>query len=81
MFIIETNHQLIDADGHKEIDLESGGKGYLLQKGKVNEVEWKNKSGQIVPIKNGEVVPLVQGKTWVNVVPTKPGLQNMFHLM
>ena len=63
-------------DGRKDIDLKSGGKGYLLQMGKVNEVEWKNDNGRIVPVKNGEEVPFVQGKTWVNVVPTNPGLQN-----
>ncbi|WML42187.1 DUF3048 domain-containing protein [Neobacillus sp. OS1-2] len=75
IFIIETLHQVVDEVGHKKIDLNSGGKGYLLQKGKVNEVEWANKKGRIVPVKNGEEVPFVQGKTWVNVVPTSPGLQ------
>ncbi|NWQ42269.1 DUF3048 domain-containing protein [Bacillus sp. EB106-08-02-XG196] len=76
LFIIETTHQVIDEVAHKEIDLESGGSGYLLQKGKVMEVEWKNDNGVIVPVRNGEVVPFVQGKTWVNVVPTNPGLQS-----
>jgi hypothetical protein len=76
LFIIETTHQVIDDAAHKEIDLQSGGSGYLLQKGKVMEVEWKNDNGLIVPIRDGEVVPFVQGKTWVNVVPTNPGLQS-----
>lgn len=76
LFILETTHQVIDEAAHKEIDLASGGSGYLLQKGKVIEVEWKNDNGLIVPIRNGEVVPFVQGKTWVNVVPTNPGLQS-----
>jgi hypothetical protein len=76
LFIIETTHQVIDDAAHKEIDLESGGSGYLLQKGKVMEVEWKNDNGLIVPIRDGEIVPFVQGKTWVNVVPTDPGLQS-----
>ncbi|MEC1524400.1 DUF3048 domain-containing protein [Neobacillus niacini] len=76
LFIIETKHQVIDEAAHKEIDLVSGGSGYLLQKGKVMEVEWKNDNGLIVPIRDGEVVPFVQGKTWVNVVPTNPGLQS-----
>ncbi|MDR7078367.1 hypothetical protein J2Y03_003419 [Neobacillus niacini] len=76
LFIIETTHQVIDEAAHKEIDLESGGSGYLLQKGKVMEVDWKNDNGLIVPTRNGEVVPLVQGKTWVNVVPTNPGIQS-----
>lgn len=76
LFIIETTHQVIDEAAHKEIDLESGGSGYLLQKGKVIQVEWKNDNGVIVPVSNGEVVPFVQGKTWVNVIPTNPGLQS-----
>jgi hypothetical protein len=76
LFIIETTHQVIDDVAHKEIDLQSGGSGYLLQKGKVMEVEWKNDNGLIVPIRDGKVVPYVQGKTWVNVVPSNPGLQS-----
>ncbi|MGG1678991.1 DUF3048 domain-containing protein [Neobacillus sp. NRS-1170] len=75
IFIIEAVHQVIDSYGRRDIDLKSGGKGNLLQKGKVIEVEWKNKNGLIVPIKDGEEVRLVPGKTWVNVVPTNPGLQ------
>jgi hypothetical protein len=77
IFIIEATHQVVDSGGHKKIDLKSGGKGYLVQMGKVNEVDWKNEDGKIVPVKNGEVVPFVQGHTWVNVVPTNPGLQKM----
>lgn len=76
LFIIETAHQVIDEVAHKEIDLQSGGSGYLLQKGKLIEVEWKNDNGLIVPIKDGKVIPFVQGKTWVNVVPTNPGMQS-----
>ena len=75
LFIIETTHVVINDVGHKKIDLKSGGSGYLLQMGKVMEVEWKNDNGIIVPVRNGEVVPFVQGKTWVNVIPTNPGLQ------
>ncbi|WHZ03466.1 DUF3048 domain-containing protein [Neobacillus sp. YX16] len=76
LFIVEANHQIEDEVGHKSIDLESGGNGYLFQMGKVMEVEWKNDNGLIVPVRNGEVVPFVQGKTWVSVVPTNPGLQS-----
>ncbi|MFJ5717323.1 DUF3048 domain-containing protein [Neobacillus sp. NPDC093127] len=75
IFIIETNHQVIDSVGRRDIDFKSGGKAYLLQMGKVNEVEWANKDGQIVAVKDGKEVPFVPGKTWVNVVPTNPGLE------
>nr|WP_263323761.1 DUF3048 domain-containing protein [Neobacillus sp. Marseille-Q6967] len=75
LFVIETSHQVIDDAGHKEIELESGGNGYLIQKGKVTTVQWKNDNGLIVPVKDGKVVPFVPGKTWVNVVPANPGMQ------
>jgi len=70
LFIIETTHKIIDSVGRRDIDLQSGGKAYLLQMGKVNEVEWANVNGRIVPVKNGVEVPFTQGKTWVNVVPS-----------
>jgi hypothetical protein len=74
IFVIEMEHNKIDTYGRQNIDLTSGGRAYLLQKGKVNEIEWKNINGRIAPFKNGEEFPLVQGKTWVNVVPANPGL-------
>ncbi|MBS4216379.1 DUF3048 domain-containing protein [Neobacillus rhizophilus] len=74
IFIIEAVHEVYDSAGHLKVDLKSGGKAYLLQMGKVNEVNWENKDGRIVPVKDGQEVPLVPGKTWVNVVPAKPGL-------
>jgi hypothetical protein len=80
VFIIEAVHKFIDSYGRREIDLESGGKAYLLQMGKVNEVEWANKNGRIVPLKNGEEIPLVQGHTWVNVVPANPGIHTSVSL-
>jgi hypothetical protein len=80
IFIVEMDHQVIDKSGRRDINLTSGGKAYLLQKGKVNEIEWKNVNGRIAPFKNGEEVSLVQGKTWVNVVPTNPGLEKSVSL-
>ena len=74
VFIIETKHQVVDNKGRRDIDLKSSGKGYLLQKGKVNEVEWANKGGRIVPVLNGIEVGLVPGKTWINIIPNQPGL-------
>ena len=74
ILILEMVHKVVDSAGHRDIDLQSGGNGYLLQKGKVNEIEWKNVEGRIVPFLNGNQAPLVQGKTWVNIVPAEPGL-------
>lgn len=72
IFIIEADHEVIDSEGRRAIDLQSGGYGYLLQQGKVQKVNWKNDGGYLVPVKDDEIVPFVPGKTWVNVVQTNP---------
>lgn len=72
VFIIEADHDVIDKEGRRSIDIESGGFGYLLQQGKYKQVEWKNAKGYIIPVKDGEVIPFVKGKTWINVVQTNP---------
>ncbi|MRG87402.1 DUF3048 domain-containing protein [Salinibacillus xinjiangensis] len=74
IFIVETGHQVIDSANRRAIDLESGGKGYLIQKGIVKEVNWKNVDGRILPFNGEEPVEFVPGKTWVNVVPESPGM-------
>jgi hypothetical protein len=75
IIILEMNHRLIDSKGRREINLTSGGNGYLIQKGKWNEITWKNIDGHIVPFQNGTEARLVPGKTWVNVIPTDKGLK------
>ncbi|WP_374720691.1 DUF3048 domain-containing protein [Peribacillus tepidiphilus] len=77
IFIIEASHKVMDTAGRRDIDLHSGGKAILLQKGKWNEIQWENREGIITPVKDGKVVGLVPGKTWVNVIPSKPGLSKM----
>ncbi len=74
ILVVETAHQTIDDAGRRKIDLSSGGKAYLLQKGIIREVEWKSQDGKIVPALNGTVIGLVPGKTWINVIPSSPGL-------
>ena len=72
LFIAEMNHSVLDGAGRREIDLTSGGKGYLFQNGRVKEVEWKNVDGRILPYEKDASVPLglVPGKTWINIVPS-----------
>ncbi|HLS34779.1 MAG TPA: DUF3048 domain-containing protein [Bacillota bacterium] len=70
VFIIETSHQVIDEEGRRAIDLKSNGQGILLQNGHRQDVTWKNRDGVIVPVKEGEIIPFIPGKTWVNVVPS-----------
>lgn len=70
VLIAEADHQVIDDAQRRAIDVQSGGKAYLLQKGKIQYVEWENQNGRIVPVKDGEVIPFVQGKTWINFIPS-----------
>lgn len=72
VFIVEADHEVIDADARRAIDIDSGGKAYLLQRGKVQYLEWENRDGRIVPVKDGELVPFVPGQTWINFVQTEP---------
>lgn len=77
VFIMETEHQVIDDKGRREVDLLSGGNAYLLQKGEVQKIQWENQDGKIVPTRNGEPVGFVPGKTWINVIPNSPGLDGV----
>mgnify|MGYP001191703096 CR=1 FL=1 len=77
VFIVEADHQVIDKQGRRAIDLQSGGFGYLLQQGKVQQVQWENQDGLIVPVKDGQVVPFVQGKTWINVIQTQSDVEQV----
>ncbi len=69
LFIVESEHKVIDKKGRRDINLTSGGKAYLFQKGKYREVEWRNVDDRILPFINGEKVKFVPGKTWINIVP------------
>ncbi|WP_025026144.1 DUF3048 domain-containing protein [Caldalkalibacillus mannanilyticus] len=76
LFVIETTHKTLDSVGRRAIDVKSEGKGYLFQRGKMTEVDWKRIDGVIRPIRDGEEIGLYPGVTWVNIVPNKPGLEN-----
>jgi len=77
VLVLETYHETIDSQGRRAVDLEAGGHAYLMQKGKIQEVEWENRDGRIIAVNEGEVIGFVPGKTWVNVVPASPGLEQM----
>ncbi|MBT2217463.1 DUF3048 domain-containing protein [Virgibacillus dakarensis] len=74
VFIIETKHGVIDDAGRRSVDIESGGDALLIQKGQVQQVQWENRDGRIIPVKDGQSVGFVPGKTWINVIPESPGL-------
>ncbi|MGN1386248.1 MAG: DUF3048 domain-containing protein [Bacillus sp. (in: firmicutes)] len=73
--VIEAKHEVVDEEGRRDIDLQSGGKGYLMQKGIWNEIEWTNQDNQLKFMINQEEVKLVPGKTWINIIPDDPGLE------
>lgn len=72
LLIVEADHEVIDDELRRSIDIHSGGKAYLFQRGKVQYVDWENVDGKIVPVQDGEVVPFVPGNTWINFVQTAP---------
>ncbi|WP_226584412.1 DUF3048 domain-containing protein [Halobacillus litoralis] len=68
LWIIKADHRVMDSAGRREINLKSGGTGYLLQKGQMKEVQWKNISGRLLPFEDGKALPFLPGKTWVNII-------------
>ncbi|MGO4889726.1 DUF3048 domain-containing protein [Anaerobacillus sp. MEB173] len=74
LLIVEAAHRVIDDVGRREVNLQSGGKAYLIQHGTAKPVEWENKDGRILPVLNGEEIGFLPGKTWVNFVQTKPSI-------
>lgn len=77
VFIIEAPHRVIDSAGRRAINFEDGGRALLLQQGVMREVTWKNEDGRIVP-QGAEFLP---GKTWINVIPDTPGIDNAVKTM
>src|SRR5699024_12618807 len=63
VFIAEMDHEVIDKEGRRAIDLESGGNGYLIQNCKVQTVDWEKSDGKIKTTKTGEKNCLVKRNT------------------
>lgn len=74
VLIYETGHQVIDDAHRRAIDRESGGKGYLIQNGVAQEIEWRGENGLMLPYIDGNQAKLVPGKTWINIIPNDPGI-------
>ncbi|RNA66732.1 DUF3048 domain-containing protein [Alteribacter keqinensis] len=73
VFVLEASHRVIDDAGRRDIDLSSGGKAYLFQEGVMQELEWRNENGVILPYKDNEPAGFVPGQTWINIVPKENG--------
>lgn len=72
IFIVEAPHAVVDDAGRRDIDLTTGGNAYLLQKGKLLKIKWENQDGRIIPAGDAGLLP---GKTWINIIPDNPGLE------
>ncbi|MCE7792558.1 DUF3048 domain-containing protein [Salipaludibacillus sp. CUR1] len=68
VFIVEASHRVVDDQGRRDIDIESGGSAYLIHDGGAVEAEWKNVGGVIFPFKDGEPLNFLPGQTWINLV-------------
>ncbi|MBA2175955.1 DUF3048 domain-containing protein [Halobacillus locisalis] len=68
VFIVRTGHSIIDNVGRRDVDLTSGGEAYLLQKGMIQEIQWKSVDGRILPYKDGQPLSFTPGQTWVNII-------------
>lgn len=81
LVFMEIPHKIIDNSGRQELTLTEGGKAYLFQGGLMKVIEWENVDGILIPMENGVPAKLVQGKTWISFVPTKPGLEGMVNFL
>ncbi|WP_338752964.1 DUF3048 domain-containing protein [Bacillus sp. FJAT-52991] len=77
IFIIEAGHRVVDSEGRLDIDLSSGGSAYLIQHGIVQQVDWSNVNGRIIPFKKGAMVDFIPGNTWIQVIPASKGLNQI----
>ncbi len=78
VFIVEMHHSVHPKlPDLRVIDVKSGGKAYLMQRGQMIPADWRNVNGRITPFLNGKEMKLVEGQTWVNVIPSDPGLSEL----
>ncbi|MFF2480115.1 DUF3048 domain-containing protein [Paenibacillus sp. NPDC058071] len=73
LVVLEASHKTLDDVGRLAVNLTSGGKAVLLQKGRVIDCEWVRAEDNMIRImKDGAEVKLVQGKTFFHIVPNTP---------
>lgn len=75
VIVLEAQHRVLDAAGRREIDLAGPGRAYVFQRGVMRTGTWERANGVLrVYGEDGTEIPLYPGNTWVNIVPTNPGL-------
>ncbi|MBK3495727.1 DUF3048 domain-containing protein [Viridibacillus sp. YIM B01967] len=77
VLFFEINHSTVDQKGRQALDLASGGSGYVFQAGQKLDVKWRNVDGVLLPYADDKPVKLVPGKSWINFVPSNPGLAKL----
>ena len=70
IIIAKTPHKVLDNAGHLQVDLNGPGEGWIIQQGKLQEIEWTRKNGMIRAYVDAKEVALYPGQTWVHVIPT-----------
>ncbi|PRO66234.1 DUF3048 domain-containing protein [Alkalicoccus urumqiensis] len=74
LLVIEAAHDVIDEEGRREIDLQSGGSALLIQDGMAVEAEWEYENGMFLTRnEDGESLPLLPGRTWIHAIPDEIG--------
>ena len=77
LLVISTKHRVLDSEGRRQVDVVGPGDGYLLQQGKAKKIKWKRSGGVIRAYADAALtdeLPLLPGNTWVEILPTSPGL-------
>lgn len=75
ILICESKHEVVDKEGRRQIDVTGPGKGYLVQAGTVQEVQWERKNGMIRGFAGDRELELIPGQTWVQIIPEGWGIQ------
>lgn len=74
---LEMPHRVIDSQGRLAVDLDSHGNAWLFRDGKLQKGEWTNEEGHFILQSNGELLSYKPGQTWIHLIPTHRGLDNM----
>lgn len=69
ILVLFAKHKILDNAGRRFVDVYGPGKGYILQKGKLQEIEWKRSGGMIRAYRDGQEIKWVPGQTWINILP------------
>ncbi|QRG68258.1 DUF3048 domain-containing protein [Brevibacillus choshinensis] len=77
LLVIAAKHRVLDSEGRRQVDVVGPGDGYLFQQGKARKIKWKRSGGVIRAYSDTaltEELPLLPGNTWIEILPTSPGL-------